>query len=305
MAGDGKTGSGGTQKQGGSGPDPGTYYANVSYTHRGEGDSPQPVKYSGTFTPPVCWYTAMTPDQMRTEIKRRYNEAGQKNEGTVYNFYNDQNNQMEDSDHYHQGKDGSWWVLTWDQTQLDAGNYNCPYSDGYFWRGPTDPPAGRITPEVLAQAAYGQMKLPSKGVSLSPAPDNQKVNLPTYVGFQGAGAAQVSVTAQLTEPDGQVVAATVVAQPSSLQVNAGTPFAQPGSCTYAVGAAALDTAGAACNITYNKATSGSGYPFSADMTWQVWWTPTATVQPAGTALNPGFSEYRVPVTVQEIQTVNR
>jgi hypothetical protein len=37
----------------------------------------------------------------------------------------------------------------------------------------------------------------------------------------------------------------------------------------------------------------------------VWWTPTADVEPNGTALPDGLSPYKAPVTVEEIQSVNR
>jgi len=282
-----------------------TYTVKVNYTHRGEGDTPTPAKYSGTFTPPVCWYTAMTPDQMRTEIKRRFDQAGADHADTVYNFYNDQNNEMEDDGHYHEGKDGSWWVLTWDESRLNDFGASCPYSDGYFWRPPAEPPQGQITPDMLANAAYGQMKLPSKGVTLSPVPQNQKVNLPTYVAFTQA-AAQVSVTAQVTEPNGTVIAATVVAVPSKLHVDAGTQYAAPTSCDYAIEGGKFNSAGAGCNITYTRASHGT-YPFTADMTWTVTWTATAEPDPGnGKPLQPdGFSESRQDVTVQEIQAINR
>ncbi|MEU6852871.1 hypothetical protein ABZ901_23460 [Actinacidiphila alni] len=277
---------------------------NYSYKGTGDGDNPQTVKSSnGNFTPPVCWYTSMTPKQMKDEILRRYNQAGKDNAGTVYNFYNDQNNQM-DEDHYHEGKDGSWWVLTWDETQLDNFNATCPYDQGYFWRPPADPPAGQITPEMLADAAYGHLKLPTKGVDLSPAPENQKVNLPTYVKFQRANA-QVSVTAQLTEPNGQVIAATVTAVPNSLTVDAGTQYATPQKCEYGLGnAPSLDSANAGCNITYTRASAGT-YPFTADMTWNVTWNPSTVPTTDGTPLAPGLSEFQQDVTVEEIQAVNR
>jgi hypothetical protein len=64
-------------------PDPTTYTARVSYTPFGigNGDGSQPVQSSDTaFVPPVCWYTAMTPEQMKAEILRRYNDAGQRRE---------------------------------------------------------------------------------------------------------------------------------------------------------------------------------------------------------------------------------
>ncbi len=286
-----------------------SYQVHVSYTHRGngEGDGSTPVTSSdANFSPPVCWYTSFTPDEFKDEIDRRYIAAGQEGAGTVYTYYNEVQSDMNDIK-YHKGDDGSWWVLTWDDNALNEPGATCPYSTGWMWEPPADPPQGAISPEVLAKAAYGQLKLPTKGVKLSPQPGNQKVNLPTYVDFKETDA-QVSVTAQLTEPNGDAVAATVVAQPYSLHVEAGTQYASPQSCDYRFSqsgtGASLDTSGASCNVTYTKASSGN-YTFTAAMTWKVWWTPTADVQPAGTALPDGMSQSEQPVTVEEIQTVNR
>lgn len=284
-----------------------SYQVHVSYTHRGAGNASVPVTSSDSgFTPPVCWYTSFTPDEFKAEIDRRYIAAGQGHEDTVYNYYNEVQSDMNDIK-YHKGDDGSWWVLTWDQSQLDNMNASCPYQEGWMWEPPAKPPQGAISPEVLAKAAYGQLTLPTEGVKLSPQAGNQKVNLPTYVNFKEADA-QVSVTAQLTEPNGDTIAATVVAQPYSLHVEAGTQYADPGSCDYTFDqsgtGASLDTSGAGCNITYQKASAGT-YPFTASTTWRVWWTPTADVQPTGTRMPDGRSQSQQQVTVEEIQSVNR
>jgi enoyl reductase len=302
-AGNGKTGS--TTGASGGQTSGSSYVAQVSFTTTGVSADGRPITSSDvTYDPPVCWYTAMTPDEMRAEIKRRYDDAGARMAGTEYNFYNDQNNQMEDDGHYHQGQDGSWWVLTWDEERLNAGDYNCPYDEGYFWRDPGNPPAGAITPEILAGAAYKRLKLPPKAVTLSPNPQNQKVNLPTWVSFAGAGDT-VSVTATLTEPNGQVIAATVAARPSRLKVDAGTTWASPQSCTYQMNGGALNSSNASCNITYRKSSNGGTYPFTSDLTWNVWWNPGTAARDGGTALPSGYSEYPEAVTVREIQSVNR
>jgi enoyl reductase len=303
-AGNGKSGSNG----GGSGAskEGSSYVVEVNLSYHGVDKNGTQMRSSdANYSPPVCWYTAMTPDQMRAEIKRRFYGAGADGSGTTYEFYNNENNRMEDDGHYNDGKDGSWWVLTWDKKRLDEGDYNCPYDAGYFWRKPGDPPAGSITPEDLVGSAYKALKLPPKAVTLSPSPDNQKVNLPTWVSFKGAGT-EVWVTASLTEPNGQVVAATVVAVPHSLQVNAGTSWATPSSCTYEMNGGTLNSSSSGCNITYRKSSNGGKYPFTSDMTWAVTWTPTAAPQPgAGAHLPDGLSEYPEAVTVQEIQAVNR
>jgi hypothetical protein len=95
-----------------------------------------------------------------------------------------------------------------------------------------------------------------------------------------------------------------------LRVDAGTSYAQPQTCEYTFadsgGGYSLDSAGAACNITYRKATLGGTYPLRAEITWHVTWTPTAAPQPdAGQELPTGYSDFQQDVTVEEIQAVNR
>lgn len=309
-AGDGKGQGGGTTTTttthtGGDGM---TYYSQVTYTHRGDsgGGGSKPIVSSvANWTPPVCWYESMTPAQFKAEIDRRYSVAGNTNAGTVYDYYYQVKSQM-NGIKYHEGDKGSWWVLAWDQNVLNQPHSPmCPYQQGWLWQGPTDPPPPQpVSPQVLAQAAYGQMTLPARPVTLSPVPQNQKVNLPTFVSFQ-AGIPEVSVTAQVGP-----VAATVVAVPYSLHVDAGTSYAQPASCDYtftpAGGGYAVDSVGAGCNITYQKATSaGSTYPLQARITWRVTWTPTATPQPGGRPMADGYSDSQQDVIVQEIQAVNR
>jgi enoyl reductase len=247
----------------------------------------------------------MTPTEFEAEIDRRYNEAGARHEGTVYEYYNQVQSQMNQIK-YHQGDDGSWWVLAWDEDALNSGNAApCAYTTGWLWQGPADPePAGVLTPEVLAQAAYGRMKLPTRKVTLKPLAANQKVNIPTYVSF-AAALPEVSVTAQLA-----TVAATVLAVPYSLHVAAGTSYADPGACDYTFTPSgtgyAVNSADAACNVTYEKATApGSTYPLTAQITWRVTWTPTATPQPGGEPMDDGTSRSQQAVTVEEIQTLNR
>ncbi|HEY5836196.1 hypothetical protein [Streptomyces sp.] len=306
-AGTGKNNSGsGTANADGDGT---AYHVRVTYTERGtgEGDGATPVRSSSVdFVPPVCWYKSFTPEEFKREIDRRYTAAGQSGAGTVYNFYNQIQSQMNEIK-YHQGDDGSWWVLTYDDSQLEKSNPPvCPYDIGWMWQGAGDPaPPLVISPEVLARAAYGQMRLPTRGVTLSPVAGNQKVNLSTYVSFRRA-LTPVSVTAQL-----DALAATVVAVPQSLHVDAGTSYASPQTCDYTFtdsgGGYAVDSAGADCNITYRRATAAGGtYPLTAEITWRVTWTATATPQPGvGQTLPTGYSDFDQPVTVQEIQAVNR
>jgi enoyl reductase len=68
---------------------------------------------------------------------------------------------------------------------------------------------------------------------------------------------------------------------------------------------ALNSSNASCNITYRKSSNGGTYPFTSDLTWNVWWNPGTAARDGGTALPSGYSEYPEAVTVREIQSVNR
>lgn len=305
-AGDGKNGGGSTTTTAGS--DPAKLYSKVTYTHRGTstGDGSQPITSSNAnWSPPVCWYEGFTPAEFEAELQRRYDDAGNSHQGTVYDYYWQIRSQME-AIHYHQGDPGSWWVLTYNPSFKDDFTAVCPYDDGWLWAGPNDPPPpAPVTPEMLARAAYKETRLPTRKVALSPAAGNQKVNLATYVKFADA-IPLVSVTASLAG-----VSATVVAVPDSLHVDAGTSYASPTSCDYKFAPSGagyvVDSSDAGCNVTYRKATAaGSTYTFQAQITWRVSWTPTAEPQLAGgTRLDDGYSTSPQAVTVEEIEAVNR
>ncbi|MFC4030141.1 hypothetical protein ACFO3J_01490 [Streptomyces polygonati] len=266
----------------------------------------QPIASSDAdFKPPVCWYKSFTPAQFEAELQRRYYAAGNDHADTIYNYYYGIRSQMEGIK-YHQGDEGSWWVLEYNDSYMNDPTAVCPYQQGWMWQGPGDPaPPAPITPEMLAQAAYKELKLPVPAVKLSPAAQNQKVNLATYVSF-GDALGYASLTANLEN-----VWATVVAVPSSLHIDAGTSYASPESCDYVftptAGGYSVNSSDASCNITYRKATAvGSTYRMQAQMTWTVTWTPTQAAEPGrGQGLAPGYSTSPQPVTVQEIQTVNR
>jgi hypothetical protein len=302
---DGQYGQGSSSTTTESGGDGSTYYSKVTYTESGGGDSDGDGSTSvrssdANFTPPVCWYESMTPAEFKSEIGRRYTAAAQENAGTVSEYYNGVNNKLND-EHYHEGDKGSWWVLAWDKNALTRTDHaTCAFETGWLWQGPADPPPPfPVTPEVLAKAAYGAMTLPTRKVALNPAPGNQKVNLPTYVSFAKA-IGQVSVTAQVGP-----VAATVVAVPYSLHVEAGTADASPQSCDYKFSGGTVNSADAGCNITYRRATQGSAYTLHAEITWKVTWNPSANATPGGQPMADGFSDSQTAVNVQEIQTINR
>ncbi|MEK8170803.1 hypothetical protein NKH77_18255 [Streptomyces sp. M19] len=181
----------------------------------------------------------------------------------------------------------------------------------YLWIGPADPSARDpvIDPEILAGLAYNRTKLPAPPVRLSPAADKQVVNLETYVSF-AQGLDRVWVTASLNYP-GIDIAATTVATPTALHIDAGTSSAQPSSCTYDLvrkdGGYGVDSEGADCNITYRRSSGDSAYGLKASITWKVIWT--ASADPDGPAQQPalpdGETTVEQDVSVREVQSVNR
>jgi enoyl reductase len=284
----------------------------VSVARHGSGneDGGKPLSSSdASWTPPVCWYEPFfTPDQLKTYLKDQYDYYGQRGAMTVYNFYNELQSQAA-AVNYHKGDKGKWWWLV--QNPYLLGYETCPYTTDFIWVGPANPapPNAAITPEELSRVAYNATDLPAPAVKLSPSPDHQVVNLPTYITFSNKKPlTKVWTTASLASLG---IAATVVAHPASLRVTTDDPDASPQSCTYALsegagGAYKVNSADAGCNITFLRASKGS-YSITAHLTWRVSWTPTTNPDAGGqTAMPDAFSDSDPQaVTVREIQTVNR
>ncbi|MFJ5614122.1 hypothetical protein ACIQCJ_32685 [Streptomyces sp. NPDC093221] len=272
------------------------------------GNGTQPITSSNAnWSPPDCWYEAFTPDEFEAVLDERYYAAGNRNAGSVYNYLYGVRSDMT-AIKYHRGDDGSWWLLVYNRDLPENTAGSCTLSDGWKWvDAGNPPPPGAITAEQLSQVAYAATKLPARKVTLSPGANNQKVNLATYVKFADA-LPQVYVTAQVPHPP---VAATVVAQPYALHVEAGTSYASPQSCDYVFKRVGnqynIDTEGSGCNITYRKATAAGGaYTLRAQITWKVHWTATADQNgPVAGPMDDGYTTSEQDVTVQEIQAVNR
>ena len=283
-----------------------------THTHYDGGTPSQgtrPLKsVDSNWTPPGCWFEPrFTPEQYQT-----YYRDGMKGWSTGKQYVQPHWDQLE-KEHYNQGKDGLWWQITYNPDMSAAYDLDhCfSYAEPEVWvpTGDPAPPQGVPRPVDLKDVAYSQTSLPDPPVQLSPVPLNQTVNLPTYVKFAGKFG-RVYTTAEISAPQyGINVAATVVAVPTGLRVDAGTSDAQPSSCTYALTAAQgggyqVDTSTDPCNVTYRRAGS---YTLHAELTWKVTWTPSA--DPNGPAAAPGLpdglSYADVAVTTREIQTVVR
>ncbi|MEV7977452.1 hypothetical protein [Streptomyces sp. NPDC086519] len=257
---------------------------------------------NANWKPPVCWYEPMyTPDEYEEFIKSSY--KGAQEPAASYA------KKRADED-YHKGDKGLWW-----QVQFRNDNYTdaCPVTPANWeiWVPPAQPKAdpNQLTPEILSKLAYNSTKLPKPPVVLSPSPDQLKVNLATRVKFEG-DFDRVWTTAGINYK-GVEMAATTVATPVALRVDAGTADADPQTCTYDLvkgdNGYTVDSKDAACNITYRRSSGTGTYPFKASITWKVTWTDSA--DPDGPAQQPGLpdglSTYEQDVTVKEIQAVNR
>jgi len=251
--------------------------------------------------PPVCWYEPMyTADEYERFIKSAYHRAAEPAASYA---------RKRDKENYHKGDSGLWW-----QVQFRDGKYTeaCPVTmDNWeIWVPPAQPKPepNQLTPEVLSQLAFSSTKLPAPPVELHPRADRLIVNLGTRVKLEG-DFDRVWATAGI-DYKGVAMAATTVATPVALKVEAGTDDADPQSCTYDLvkgkGGYSVDSSGGGCNVTYRRSSGSGTYPFKASITWKVTWTDSAN--PDGPSRQPalpnGLSTYEQAVTVREIQAVN-
>ncbi|MGW2956982.1 hypothetical protein ACWDGI_00645 [Streptomyces sp. NPDC001220] len=252
--------------------------------------------------PPVCWYEPMyTPQEYEEFIKSSY--KGAQEPAASYA-------KKREGEDYHKGDKGLWWQV---QFRHDAFSEACPVTPANWeiWVPPARPKQDphQLTPETLSELAYNSTKLPTPPVALSPKGDRLVVNLGTRVKLDG-DFDRTWTTASINYK-GVQMAATTVATPVALKVDAGTADADPQSCTYDLVKGAkgytVDSKDAGCNVTYLKSSGSGTYPFKASITWKVTWTDSA--DPDGPTQQPGLpdglSTFEENVAVHEIQSVNR
>lgn len=281
-------------------------------TNAPEAGKPMAPARDVAWEPPACWYKPMWKP-------KEYKEALESSSppGAVLGDYADEfyaYKEKRKKQKYNVGKKGTWWALFHDGDR-DLKAAGCLDLEPDLWvpegEKPDDPHA--LNPKILAMIAYKKTRLPAPPVKLSPATDRQVVNLDTHVSFK-APLDRVWVTASIDYP-GMDVAATTVATPASLKVDAGTADADPRTCTYDLTKAdgkdgyRVDSKSADCNITYKRATAkGAPHTFTASLVWDVTWTDSADPDgaPVGEpALPDGQSTYEQPVTVKEVQSIVR
>lgn len=276
----------------------------------GSGDSAGALASSTSWSPPPCWYAPKyTPKQLQEHLEPIW-EAG----STGYEWDAEQREKYNARDKekgFNKDKTGKgYWWASYVNKSYPPGWDSC--DEDYFWVDTGDaPPANvenAVTPEILAELAYAEIRVPGTEVTLAPA-EATKVNLPTWAWLDGAEFKPVSVTASV-EAIG--IEATATAEPVSLRIEPGTEDAEThpasGVCeindgrigeAYAKGKAEETPP---CGVTYLRSSGDGSYPLQATVTWQIHWTGSGG---AGGDLPDGTFGATQDVVVQEIQAVNR
>lgn len=278
----------------------------------GSGASVGAVTSTTTWTPPACYYAPKySPDALEAYLTPIWGadstgyewDAEQRDRYVNGKPYKDFNKDKADK--------GYWWdSYVTKGREGDPAALDC--TKPIFWVDTGDaPPADvpqAITPEILAQLAYNEIRVPSTKVTLAPA-DKTKVNLPTWAWLDGAEFKPVSVTASVPVLG---ISATTTATPYSLKIDPGTPdavtYPASGVCEFRGGSIGEAYAkGKAdetppCGVKYLRSSGTGSYPLKATITWKISWTGTGT--PGGDLPDGAFGATQ-DVTVQEIQSVNR
>ncbi|WP_369252336.1 hypothetical protein [Streptomyces sp. R41] len=280
----------------------------------GSGESTGPVtSTSSTWTPPACYYAPKySPDELQKYLEPIWNaestgsqwDLEQRNKYVNGSPYKDFNKDKADK--------GYWWdSYVTPGREGDPGALDC--DKPIFWVDKGDaPPADipeAITPEMLAQLAYAEIRVPSTKVELAPA-GTTKVNLPTWAWLDTAKFKPVSVTARVPLLG---VYATTTAEPVALKIEPGTDdattYPASGVCEFDSGhigeayAKGKSDETPPCGVRYLRSSGDGAYKLKATITWKIHWTGTGVAR--AQRLPEGTFGATQDVIVQEIQSVNR
>ncbi|UXY27835.1 hypothetical protein N8I87_15465 [Streptomyces sp. HUAS TT20] len=285
--------------------------------NNGSGPSVGAVTSTTTWTPPACYYA---PKYSPAELKK-YLQSIWDQESTGYQWDQEQRDEYENGGEtpgtykdFNKDKTGKgyWWdSYVTPGREGDPGALDCDKSIFWVDKGeapPADIPQA-VTPEVLAQLAYAEIRVPSTKVQLAPQ-DTTKVNLPTWAWLDAAEFKPVSVTASVPVLG---IEATTTAEPVSLKIEPGTDdattYPASGVCqnnggrigeAYAKGKADETPP---CGVKYLRSSGEGSYKLKATITWKIHWTGTGVNGERG--LPDGTFGAEQDVVVQEIQAVNR
>ncbi len=280
----------------------------------GSGKSAGPVTSSAAnWTPPACYYAPRyTPEQLEKYLTPIW-EAG----STGYEWDAEQRKKFEGGEPYkdfNKDKDGEgyfWDSYVTEGREGDPGALDCTHDIFWVDNGDAPPPEidNAITPEMLAQLAYAEIRVPGTEVTLAPE-GTTKVNLPTWAWLDAADFKPVSVTASVPLLQ---VQATTTAEPISLKIEPGTADATtyPASGVCELNGKQIGEAYAKgksdqtppCGVKYLRSSGDGTYKLQATVTWKISWTGTGVNQPQD--LPPGEFGADQDVIVEEIQSVNR
>ncbi|MFE8960701.1 hypothetical protein [Streptomyces iakyrus] len=276
----------------------------------GSGNAAGALTSTTSWSPPPCWYAPKyTPEQLKKYLEPTW-EAG----STGYEWDAKQRDRYVNGHPYKDfNKDKTGKGYFWDSfvdKSFPPGWDSC--EKPIFWVDQGDPPPADIenavTPEVLAELAYAEVRVPSTKVTLAPAAQT-KVNLPTWAWLDAADFKPVSVTASVPVIG---IAATATAVPTSLRIEPGTEDAvtYPASGVCAINDGRIGepyVKGKAnrtppCGVKYLRSSGDGTYPLQATVTWKITWTGTGGT---GGDLPDGTFGATQDLAVQEIQAVNR
>ncbi|BCL30244.1 hypothetical protein ACFFS2_36170 [Streptomyces aurantiacus] len=280
----------------------------------GSGQSAGPVTSSASnWTPPACYYAPKySPEQLQKHLEPIWQA-----ESTGYEWDAKQRKTFEGGEPYKDfnkdkaGKGYFWDSYVTEGREGDPGALDC--TKDIFWvdQGAPPPPEipQAITPEMLAQLAYAEIRVPSTTVELAPE-GTTKVNLPTWAWLDAAKFKPVSVTASVPLLN---VQATTTAEPVSLKIEPGTADATtyPASGVCALNGDQIGEAYAKgkadetppCGVKYLRSSGDGSYQLQATITWKIHWTGTGVNEERG--LPDGEFGADQDVVVQEIQSINR
>ncbi|MGW0823026.1 hypothetical protein [Streptomyces sp. NPDC002845] len=279
----------------------------------GGGTSTGAVASTTSWTPPACYYAPKyNPQEIEAQMRQVWESSAPSPEWSLKTQNHFVNGEPYTDFNKDREGEGYWWdAYTTEGRESDPAARDC--NELPFWVDEGDaPPADvpqAITPEMLAQLAYAEIRVPSTKVELAPA-NTTKVNLPTWTWLDTAEFKPVSVTASVPLLG---ISATTTAEPVSLKIAPGTDdaatYPASGECVvgadgsigepYAKGKADETPP---CGMKYLRSSGGGSYKLQATVTWEISWTSTTG---AGDRLPDGTFGADQDVVVQEIQAVNR
>ncbi|MEU7212943.1 hypothetical protein AB0B06_31595 [Streptomyces sp. NPDC044989] len=282
-------------------------------SRNGSGPSVGPVAAATNWTPPACYYAPKyTPEQLK-KVKEPVWEAG----STGYQWDAEQRDKYVNGHPYkdfnkEKAGEGYWWdSYVTPGREGDPGALDCE-KDAFWVDTGDDPPADipqAITPEMLAQLAYAEIRVPTTEVELRPQ-EATKVNLPTWAWLDATDFKPVSVKASVPLLG---VEATTTAEPVSVKIDPGTADAQTypasGVCEAVNGSIGEPyEKGKAdqtppCGVKYLRSSGDGSYQLKATVTWKIHWTGTGVAEEQ--QLPDGNFGGEQDVVVQEIQAINR